>query len=638
MPVVSIDPWATFLRTEKTDSASATLAFDTQVKGATGQEGWAVEVSLLNPKGWVEQAAHASLDQEGRVHISLPVAKPRLWSPETPHLYRVAVTLYQNGRVVDAFHMNTGIRTIAYSKERGFELNGQARKFKGVCLHHDLGPLGAALNKAALIRQVKALKDMGADAIRTSHNLPSQMQMEVYDSLGMMVMAESFDMWRYPKCKNGYAQYFDEWSERDLTHLVLSNRNHPSLVMYSIGNEIPEQGSREGRDIAARLQDICHRYDSTRPVTQGMDRVDAALKSGFAQVMDITGFNYRVHKYDGAISQLPKGFLLGSETASTVSSRGVYKFPVRFKVASEEADGQVNGYDTEWCSWSNLPEVDFMAMEDKPYTIGQFVWTGYDYLGEPTPYDNYWPSRSSYFGILDLAGLPKDRYYLYRSVWNTQEHTLHLLPHWTWPGRERQVTPVFVYTDYPEAELFVNGKSQGRRQKDTMLRGDGPLVSTPELAAERAKRYRLMWNDVKYEPGELRVVAYDASGRPAAEQTVRTAGRAAAIKLKADRSTLHADGADLSYITVSLVDKNGTELPTATDYIEVEVRGAGTFKAICNGDATSVEVFTEPHMHLFSGKLVVTVQAGKAIGDIDVVVKDKKAKLQNTIKLKVAGK
>ena len=638
MPVVSIDPWATFLRTEKADSASATLAFDTQVKGATGQEGWAVEVSLLNPKGWVEQAAHASLDQEGRVHISLPVAKPRLWSPETPHLYRVAVTLYQNGRVVDAFHMNTGIRTIAYSKERGFELNGQARKFKGVCLHHDLGPLGAALNKAALIRQVKALKDMGADAIRTSHNLPSQMQMEVYDSLGMMVMAESFDMWRSPKCKNGYAQYFDEWSERDLTHLVLSNRNHPSLVMYSIGNEIPEQGSREGRDIAGRLQDICHRYDSTRPVTQGMDRVDAALKSGFAQVMDITGFNYRVHKYDGAIGQLPKGFLLGSETASTVSSRGVYKFPVRFKVASEEADGQVNGYDTEWCSWSNLPEVDFMAMEDKPYTIGQFVWTGYDYLGEPTPYDNYWPSRSSYFGILDLAGLPKDRYYLYRSVWNTQEHTLHLLPHWTWPGRERQVTPVFVYTDYPEAELFVNGKSQGRRQKDTTLRGDGPLVSTPELAAERAKRYRLMWNDVKYEPGELRVVAYDASGRPAAEQTVRTAGRAAAIKLKADRSTLNADGADLSYITVSLVDKNGTELPTATDYIEVEVRGAGTFKAICNGDATSVEVFTEPHMHLFSGKLVVTVQAGNAIGDIDVVVKDKKAKLQNTIKLKVAGK
>lgn len=637
-PVVSIDPWATFLRTEKADSASATLAFDTQVEGAKGQEGWAVEVSLLNPKGWVEQAAHASLDQEGRVHVSLPVAKPRLWSPETPHLYRVAVTLYQNGRVVDAFHMNTGIRTIAYSKERGFELNGRARKFKGVCLHHDLGPLGAALNKAALIRQVKALKDMGADAIRTSHNLPSQMQMEVYDSLGMMVMAESFDMWRYPKCKNGYAQYFDEWSERDLTHLVLSNRNHPSLVMYSIGNEIPEQGSREGRDIARRLQDICHRNDSTRPVTQGMDRVDAALKSGFAQVMDIPGFNYRVNKYDGAIGQLPKGFLLGSETASTVSSRGVYKFPVRFKVASEEADGQVNGYDTEWCSWSNLPEVDFMAMEDKPYTLGQFVWTGYDYLGEPTPYDNYWPSRSSYFGILDLAGLPKDRYYLYRSVWNTQEHTLHVLPHWTWPGRERQVTPVFVYTDYPEAELFVNGKSQGRRQKDTTLKGDGPLLSTPELAAERAKRYRLMWDDVKYEPGELRVVAYDASGRPAAEQTVRTAGRAAAIKLEADRSTLHADGADLSYITVSLVDKNGTELPTATDAIDVEVRGAGTFKAICNGDATSVEVFTELHMHLFSGKLVVTVQAGIAKGDIDVVVKDKKAKLQNTIKLKVAGK
>lgn len=633
-PVVSLDPWQTFLRTTEADSTAATLAFDTEIQGAERLRGLAVEVSVLSPKGWVEQAAHASVDSLGRVHVELPLTHPRLWSPETPSLYDVQVALMQDGRMVDELSLKTGIRTIGYDKDRGFTLNGQPRKFKGVCLHHDLGPLGAALNKAALIRQVKALKDMGADAIRTSHNIPSQMQMEVYDSLGMMVMAESFDMWVYPKCKNGYAQFFKDWSERDITRLVLANRNHPSLVMYSIGNEIPEQGSREGRDMAVSLQNLCHRLDSTRPVTQGMDRVDAALKSGFAQVMDIPGFNYRVHRYDASISQLPQGFLLGSETASTVSSRGVYKFPVAFKTASDEGDGQVSGYDTEWCSWSNLPDLDFMMMEDRNYTIGQFVWTGYDYLGEPTPYDNYWPSRSSYFGILDLAGLPKDRYYLYRSVWNKQEHTLHILPHWTWPGREGQVTPVFVYTDYPQAELFINGKSQGRRQKVTTPRPDDHGASTPALAAERAKRYRLMWNDVKYEPGEVRVVAYDAAGHPVAEQTVRTAGKAAALKVEADRTVLQADGSDLSYITVSLVDKQGTELPTATDNIDVEVRGAGTFKAICNGDATSLEVFTQPHMHLFSGKLVITVQSADKPGDITVVVSDKKAKLQQTLSIK----
>ena len=633
-PMLCLDPWQTFVRTEKADSSAATLQFDTQLVGFDHQKKLAVDVSILSPEGRVAQVANASVSDSGRVHADLPLSHPRLWSPETPYLYEVLVTLRQKGRVIDRLRLKTGVRTISYTEERGFALNGHPRKFQGVCLHHDLGPLGAAVNKAALIRQVKALKDMGADAIRTSHNLPSQMQMEVYDSLGMMVMAESFDMWVYPKCKNGYAQFFRDWSDRDITHLVLSNRNHPSLVMYSIGNEIPEQGSKEGRDIATHLQNLCHRLDSTRPVTQGLDRPDDALRSGFAQATDIPGYNYRVHRYDATISQLPQGFLLGSETASTVSSRGIYKFPVQFKVTSDEGDGQVSGYDTEWCSWSNLPDLDFIMQEDRNYTIGQFVWTGYDYLGEPTPYDNYWPSRSSYFGILDLAGLPKDRYYLYRSVWNRREHTLHILPHWTWPGREGQVTPVFVYTDYPEAELFVNGKSQGRRKKITTPRPDDHGESTPALALERAKRYRLMWDEVRYEPGEVRVVAYDATGKLAAEHTVKTAGKATAIKLEADRDVIHADGADMSYITVSLVDKDGTELPTATDTMDVAVQGAGSFKAICNGDATSLEVFTEPHMPLFSGKLVITVQAADTPGDITVVVRDKKARLQRSLVIK----
>ncbi len=634
-PRLAIDPWATALRTVAVSPQEATLQVETQIDGAGGRQNLAVEVSVMHPGGWVERAAHVGVDGQGRAAADIVLPRPHLWSPESPYIYKVEMALYEDGRLVDQTVMKTGVRTVSVDSVHGFRLNGVSRKLKGVCLHHDLGPLGAAVNRAALVRQVKQLKDMGADAIRTAHNMPSQMQMEIYDSLGMMVMAESFDMWRYPKCRNGYARFFDAWSDRDIAQLVLANRNHPSVVMWSIGNEIPEQWSEEGRDIARRLQDLCHRLDPTRPVTQGMDRAEAALKSGFAQVMDVPGFNYRVYKYDRNLRQLPQRFLLGSETASTVSSRGVYKFPVVFQVARAYADGQCSSYDTEWCSWSNLPEEDFMAEEDKDYDIGQFVWTGYDYLGEPTPYDEYWPSRSSYFGIMDLAGLPKDRYWLYRSVWNRQDHTLHVLPHWTWPGREGKVTPVFVYTDYPEAELFVNGRSQGRVRKAAGLRVDDQQPATGSVARERARRYRLMWDEVRYEPGELRVVAYDAQGNRAAETSVKTAGRASGIKLETDRRQLHADGEDLAYVTVSLVDKNGTELPTATDEIEVSVSGTGRFRGICNGDATSLESFVQPRMKLFSGKLVVTVQAGTAPGVLRLAVANKRARLERTIDIAV---
>ena len=509
------------------------------------------------------------------------------------------------------------------TKEGGFLLNGKSRKIKGVCLHHDLGPLGAAENKAALIRQIKTMKAMGCDAIRTAHNMPSTMQMDICDSLGMMVMAESFDMWIYPKCKNGYAKFFKEWSDRDIENLVLHHRNHPSIIMWSIGNEIPEQWSEEGVKISRHLQDICHRLDPSRTVTQGMDRAEAALKSGFAQVMDVPGFNYRVHKYEKNIAQLPQGFLLGSETASTVSSRGVYKFPVVVSDNAVYADGQCSSYDTEYCSWSNLPDDDWRCQEDYPWVIGEFVWTGYDYLGEPTPYDTYWPSRSSYFGICDLAGLPKDRYYLYRSHWRTDDHTIHVLPHWTWPGREGKVTPVYCYTDAPEAELFVNGKSQGRISHNKESRLD---------------RFRLRWNNVKYQPGELHVVAYNADGSVMGETKVKTAGEPAALQLdvecpSSDDNTLKADGSDLAYITVSLTDKAGTFCPTLDDDITLSVEGAGTFEAACNGDATALQSMREPTMKLFSGKAVFVVRSTKDSGTIKVTATDKKRNLQKTISL-----
>lgn len=643
---VHIDPWKTVVKTQRitnVGSTKAMMAFQTTIVGAPKDFKGSLELSLIdNTTGKKKPFNDLRIDGE-TLNGGFRVDNPKLWSPETPNLYTLNITLIDNnGKDMDNLSMRFGIRTVKVDSIHGFQLNGVSRKIKGVCLHHDLGPLGAAVNKAAIIRQVKQLKDMGCDAIRTSHNPPSQIQMDVCDSLGMMVMAESFDMWIYPKCKNGYSRFFKDWSDKDITALVESNRNHPSVIMWSIGNEIPEQWSYEGRVIAEPLQNLCHKLDPTRPVTQGMDKAEEALKSGFAQVMDVPGFNYRVYKYDRNIKALPCGFLLGSETASTVSSRGVYKFPVSWGQAKEDKDGQCSSYDVEWCQWSNLPEQDFMAMEDKPYTIGQFVWTGYDYLGEPTPYDAYWPSRSSYFGIMDLAGIPKDRYYLYRSVWNKNAHTLHILPHWTWPGREGKVTPVFVYTDSPEAELFVNGRSQGRVRKDTTVRlEEHPAQeswidpTTPEEARRYATRYRLMWPNVKYEPGELKVVTYDVNGNKTGEGIVRTASEAKAIKLDVDRAELRKGVDDLAYITVSLIDKHGTELPQADDRIDVDVKGAGAFEAICNGDATSLESFVKPTMQLFNGKLVVTVKAGDRKGDIHIVVKDKRRGLSKALTIKV---
>lgn len=643
---IHLDPWKTVIKTQRITHAGSTkavMSFNVALAGASKDFKGSLELSLIDNTTGEKKDMHDLRIDGKSFKGGFRVDNPKLWSPETPNLYTLKIALVDNdGKDLDNLSMRFGIRTIKVDSIHGFRLNGESRKIKGVCLHHDLGPLGAAVNKAAIIRQIKQLKAMGCDAIRTSHNHPSQIQMDVCDSLGMMVMAESFDMWIYPKCKNGYARFFKDWSDRDITALVESNRNHPSVIMWSIGNEIPEQGSYEGRLIAEHLQNLCHKLDPTRPVTQGMDKAEDALKSGFAQVMDVPGFNYRVYKYDRNIKGLPCGFLLGSETASTVSSRGVYKFPVEWGQAKEDKDGQCSSNDVEWCLWSNLPEQDFMAMDDKPYTIGQFVWTGYDYLGEPTPYDAYWPSRSSYFGIMDLAGLPKDRYYLYRSVWNKQSHTLHVLPHWTWPGREGKVTPVFVYTDSPEAELFVNGKSQGRVRKDKAVRLEPHPAqeswidpTEPDEARRYATRYRLMWPNVKYEPGELTVVAYDESGNRVGEETVRTALEAKALKLDMDRAELRKGVDDLAYVTVSLVDKNGTELPQADDRIDVEVSGAGSFKAICNGDATSLESFVEPTMKLFNGKLVVTVKAGDRKGTIRVVVRDKKKKLSKAVTIKV---
>jgi beta-galactosidase len=405
--------------------------------------------------------------------------------------------------------------------------------------------------------------------------------------------------------KNGYNRFYKTDVEKDLVNLIQATRNHPCIVMWSSGNEVSDQWSAEGVKQAKRLQEIFHREDPTRPVTVGMDQVENTLANGFGAILDIPGLNYRLHLYEDAFEKFPQAFILGSETASTVSSRGIYKFPVVKAAMKQYDDFQSSSYDLEYCSWSNVPDDDFVLQDDKTWVMGEFVWTGFDYLGEPTPYDEKWPSRSSYFGICDLAGLPKDRYYLYRSIWNTEDETLHILPHWNWKGREGEITPVFVYTNYDSAELFVNGKSMGIQNKNKQ---------TPQ------NRYRLMWMDVKYEPGTLKVVAFDKNGNPKAEKEIKTAGKPHQIKLSPDRVKLKADGEDLSFVTVSVLDKNGIPCPMATNQLTFKVKGKGTFRAACNGDPTSLEMFHEPTMKLFSGKLVVLVQSGKETGEIELIV------------------
>jgi beta-galactosidase len=597
----SINQWGTFITTPFINQEEAKVNIKTSVSAENSR----LITTIFDAKGVQVNSNEATIQFGNQFDQNIKVAHPKPWSPETPYLYKAVTQLFVGNQLKDEVTTRFGIRDIKYEPNTGFSLNGTITKFKGVCLHHDLGPLGAAVNKAALRRQLTILKDMGCNAIRSSHNMPSLEQLELCDEMGFLFLAESFDEWAKPKVENGYHRFFDEYAEKDLVNLVHATRNHPSIVMWSSGNEVPDQWGEAGVKRAKWLQDIFHREDPTRPVTVGMDQVKATMESGFGALLDVPGLNYRVHLYEEAFNKFPQGFILGSETASTVSSRGVYKFPVVQEKMKQYDDLQCSSYDLEACSWSNVPDEDFVLQDDKPWVMGEFVWTGFDYLGEPTPYDERWPSRSSYFGISDLAGLPKDRFYLYRSRWNTTDETLHILPHWNWEGREGKTTPIFVYTNYESAELFVNGKSMGVQKKNN---------TTPQ------NRYRLMWMDVKYEPGTVKVVAFNKNGQPVAEKELKTAGKPYKIVLAPDREVVQANGDDLSFVTVSVVDKNGIPCPTATNQLKFKVTGNGSFRAACNGDATSLELFHKPTMKLFSGKLVVLVQSSNNAGTINIVV------------------
>lgn len=605
---IHIPVWGSHVTTPSVSDSLASVRLSLKIDGCDNRQNVGVVTTIFDREGKEVAKSSQTYCARGQDFIqNFVIETPALWSPDSPSLYVAHTVLSVEGEEVDSYDTRFGIRKVDYIPEKGFFLNGKGMKFKGVCNHHDLGPLGAAVNRSAVRHRLELLKDMGCNAIRTSHNMPSPELVELCDEMGIMLMVEPFDDWGFrPKSPNGYGVSFQEWAQRDIANMVRHYRNSPAVVMWSIGNEVPSQWGEPGIDELRMLSSAVRALDNTRPITCGMEQIGpgAVIDNGFAAALDIPGFNYKPQYYKDFNSRLPNGLILGSETASGISSRGCYYFPVTFGMHHFEThpDHQNNGYDNESVSWGNTADVDFAMDDDLDFVIGQFVWTGFDYLGEPTPYDtDAWPSHSSVFGIIDLASIPKDRYYLYRSKWNGQSPTLHVLPHWNWEGREGETTPVFVYTSYPKAELFINGKSQGMREKN-----DSTLQT----------RYRLMWLDTCYEPGEIKVVAYDCNGNKSAEKVVKTAGKPHHLVLTTNRGSLRADNDELAFITVRVADKEGNIVPTDDRMVKFSVTGAGTFEATANGDPTSLMPFQNPEMKLFNGAATAIVRSASEKGEI----------------------
>lgn len=595
--------------TEVVSSAEAVVCVKTAVDGSDGRKIICRTEILDADDNCV--ASMETTDTTALFEQNLKVIAPKLWSPASPVLYKAVTSIFVDGRRADEYTVTFGIRKAEFIDGEGFFLNGHPMKFQGVCLHHDLGPLGAAVNVAAMRHQLEMLKDMGCNSIRTSHNCPAPELVRLCDEMGMMMMVEAFDEWNSKKCRNGYHIYFKDWAEKDLTNIIRRFRNDPAVIFWSTGNEICREKDNpdEGYEEACFLTEICHREDPTRPVTVGMHMWHRFLQKRWVDAFDLIGVNYHPWKFLEMRDTIGDRLILGAESGSTLSSRGVYRLPaVKDRSMTLYPDRQCSSFDLESTNWSNTPDCDFAMYEDYPWAIGQFVWTGFDYLGEPTPYEgDAWPNHSSMFGIVDLASIPKDRYYLFRSVWNPSAPTLHILPHWNW--EEGRKVPVIVYTNAPSAELFLNGKSLGVKRKAV------PAVKTKGDRSEDVEsRYRLRWDDIAYAPGELMAVSLDAAGNCIDTAYVRTAGKPARIRLEYDGRRLKADGEDLAYVTVSIIDKDGNLCPADTTCVTFEVGGEGAFKACANGDPVCTEAFQGPSMHAFNGKLTVIVQSTEVAG------------------------
>jgi beta-galactosidase len=608
-----VDRWGTYVTTPEITDAQATVVAKIEVRNRRAAAKSVLQTTVLDPAGKPVSKNGASVDLPANavqtVSTRLTVDRPQRWDVDHPALYTLVTEVLENNKVVDRYTTPFGIRAIAFDKAKGFLLNGRAMKLHGVCLHHDLGALGAAVNRRAIERELQILKGAGVNAIRTSHNPPAPELLEYCDRLGLVVMDEAFDMWRIPKVPNGYAKYFDEWGDRDIRDMVRRDRNHPSIILWSIGNEVPEQGRADGWQVAKSLADAVRAEDPTRPTTAGFDNWTGAIKNKLAEQVDIPGFNYKPNHYEEVLKDHPNWIIFGSETSSGVSSRGVYHLPL--ENYPKHPSLQITSYDVVAPPWAMPPDVELAYQEKLPNVLGEFVWTGFDYLGEPTPFfggrgaSNDWPSRSSYFGMVDLAGFPKDRYYLYQSVW-TRSPMVHLLPHWNWQGREGTPIPVICYSNTDEVELFLNGKSLGRKRPFAQT-VEIPVGANVSADKKFASKYRMRW-DVPYAPGELRAVAYRAGKQVAADQ-VHTAGAPARVRLIPDRSTIAADGEDLSFITARVEDKDGNLCPAADNSLKFAVTGAGVIRAVDNGNAASVEPFQADSRKAFSGLALLIVRS-----------------------------
>ena len=620
---VHIENWGVFVRTPEITKEAAKVEVDTSILNTTNKavNPTVIEEILAGDKVVAKKSTTGTSiapGEKGNVSGKLTVTSPVLWDMENPALYKLRTIVLVDGEKVDEKTTTFGIRKVEW-KTDGFYLNGKRIQLKGVCQHSDLGPLGTAVHTKGYERQIEKLKSIGVNSIRTSHNPPPPEFLDLCDKQGILVIDELFDMWKLAKKGQDYHNYYPEWHEKDLVNFVHRDRNHPSVIIWSTGNEVPEQGNKSHHSISQTLTDLFHREDPTRLVTCGCNDAGAA-RNGFGDTFDVYGYNYKPWAYNDFSKDRPTQPFYASETSSTVSSRGEYYFPAVWDKSKGFYEFQVSSYDLYSTGWGNRPDVEFAAQEDAPNSAGEYVWTGFDYLGEPTPYNldgtnalnfkdpaerakameelkklgNRAPSRSSYFGIFDLCGFRKDRAFIYQAHWLPEKPVAHILPHWNWSERVGEITPVHVYTSGDEAELFLNGKSLGVRKK----------------GKEDNNRFRLVWEEVKYQPGELKVIT-KKNGKVWAQDIVKTTSKPTALTVTPEHKEIIGDGRDLSYVTIAVCDDKGQLVPRSNNKLSFKVSGPADIVGICNGDATDFTTMSNPYK-----KTVMTLPAYNGLAQV----------------------
>lgn len=612
---IHISHWATFVTTPDISDKEATINIQSAIENHTAEEAAVgVQFRIRDPDG--KQVASASnqltIPAGGAksVEKSLRIENPQRWGVDTPRLYTLETQVTRDAGEEDSETTSFGIRDFDFSADDGFHLNGRRVQLHGVCLHHDQGPLGAAFNERAMERQLQIMRDMGVNAIRTSHNPPAPELLDLCDRMGFVVWDEAFDKWDGTADRIDGMPSLEDHANRHVKSMVTRDRNHPSIVVWSVGNEIHE--GREGvtAERVTMMRDVVRKYDVTRPVGMACDVPQIANKP-ILDALDLTGWNYG-RRYARYRERYPNKPIIYSESASALSTRGFFELPLPTKKTDYSDQHQVDSYDYNAAEWSDIPDVEFKLMQDDRFVAGEFVWTGFDYLGEPTPFSK--EAKSSYFGIVDLCGIPKDRYYLYRSYWRPDFATIHIVPHWNWPDRVGKLVPVFVYTNGDSAELFLNGESLGRRIKGRAA--DRPKNESPYY--DPTYQFRLRWDNVIYEPGELKATAYK-DGKEIGIATIRTAGEPAALRVTPDRTQLSGSGDDLCYALVEAIDSAGNFCPLADNLVEFSVTGPAKIAAVGNGNPLSTEPFQAKHRKLFFGRAVVIVRPKEgAVGNVQL--------------------